>query len=207
MRELFSPTVAHLSSILIGSILTVLLLVPGAVNGQAAKKSAPVCGRPELLSGHPVSELPDRIQSTLRQAVKAGVTAIIRDPGMGMSDANPDTIALNAIEVARSAGPNVLYVVAWDDNTFGVNGFNWIIEANPKEAFSLLSSQASSLAGGFGVEVLGSSTDRYPELMIASKGYAQGGGAEGEAGCFHKIGSFYESTSCPKTCQDELNDR
>jgi hypothetical protein len=202
MKELFSPTVAHLSG-----ILTVLLLVPGAASVQAAKKSAPVCGRLELLSEHALSELPDRIQSTLRQAVKPGVTAIIRDPGMGMSDANPDTIALNAIEVARSAGPNVLYVVAWDDKTFGVNGFNWIIEVTPTEAFSLLSSHASSLAGGFGVEVLGSPTERYPELMIASKGYAQGGGAEGEAGCFEKIGRLYESTSCPKTCQDELKDR
>jgi hypothetical protein len=202
MKGLFSPAVAHISS-----ILTILLLVPGAASAQAAKKSAPVCGSPELLSEHPLSELPDRIRSILRQAVKPGLTAIIRDPGMGMSDANPDTIPLNAIEVARSAGPNVLTVVAWDDKTFGVNGFNWIIEVTPEAAFSLLSSHASSLAGGFGVEVLGSPTERYPELMIASKGYAPGGGAEGEAGCFQKIGHFYESTSCPKTCQDELNDR
>jgi hypothetical protein len=156
---------------------------------------------------HPFSQLPGGIQSALRQAVKPGLTAIIHDPSMGMGDAAPDTIPLNAIEVSRSAGPNVLFIVAWDDKTFGVNGFNWIIEITPKDAFNLLSPHASTVAGGFGVDVLGFHAERYPELMIASKGYAQGGGREAEAGCFQKIGRFYEATSCPESCQDELNDR
>jgi hypothetical protein len=126
---------------------------------------------------------------------------------MGMSDATPETVPLNAIEVARTEEPSVLYIVAWDDQSFGVNGFNWIIEITPKGAFNLISPHDSSLAGGFGVQVLGKKVERYPELMIASKGYAQGGGAEEEAGCFQKIGRLYESTSCPKWCQDELNNR
>jgi hypothetical protein len=202
MRKLFLPTLVHLSS-----ILTILLLAPSAAAAQAATESSPRCGGSELLSSHPLSQLPHSIQYTLRQAVKPRLRAIISDPSMGMSDAISDTVPLNAIEVARTAGPNVLYIVAWDDQSFGVNGFNWIIEITPQGAFNLLSPHASSLAGGFGVEVLGTKVERYPELMIASKGYAQGGGAEGEAGCFQKIGRLYESTSCPKSCQAELNDR
>jgi hypothetical protein len=33
-------------------------------------------------------------------------------------------------------------------------------------------------------------TEQYPEVMIASKGFKAGGGAEAEASCLHKVGRF-----------------
>lgn len=194
-----------LTPVLLGSIFGIQFLIPITIMGQAATESAPPCENARQLSSHPLSELPPHIQSILRQAVRPRLQAIISDPGMGMSDAVAETVPLNVSEIARTAGPNVLYMVSWDDRSFGINGLNWIVELTPNGAASLLSAHASSLAGGYGVEVLGTQEERYPELMIASKGYAQGGGAEAEAGCFRKAGHFYESTSCPASCQDELN--
>ncbi len=191
--------------VLLASIFGTQFLIPITVMGQATTESGPPCENARQLSSHSLSELPPNIQSILRQAVRPRLQAIISDPGMGMSDAASETVPLNASEIARTAGPNVLYIVSWDDRSFGVNGLNWIVELTPNGATSLLSAHATSLAAGYGVEVLGTQKERYPELMIASKGYAQGGGAEAEAGCFRKAGHFYESTSCPASCQDELN--
>ncbi len=137
--------------------------------------------------------------------MRAKLQQILHDPGMGMRDAVMEKIPLNAIEIARTSKDDALYVVAWDDPSFGVNGFNWIVEVKPAGAALLLSDPALSVAGGFGVTVLGSEKEKYPEIMIASKGFAEGGGSLAEAGCFQKGGRFYENTSCPVSCQDELN--
>jgi hypothetical protein len=46
--------------------------------------------------------------------------------------------------------------------------------------------------GGFGVEVLSAYTEQYPEVLIASSGFKDGGGAEAEDTCVRKRGSHYE---------------
>ena len=188
------------------TFLAVSMILPNtAARGKESAGSKMTCEHVEFLSTHPLSELPGTTQVILRRAVRSKLQAIINDPGMGMGDTVLGKIPLKAFEIARTSKHDALYVVVWDDNSFGVNGFNWIVEVKSGGAEILLSKHALSVAGGFGVKVLGSAEEKYPEIMIASKGFADGGGSVAEAGCFQKSGPLYESTSCPASCQDELN--
>lgn len=194
-----------LSRVLSAGILSIVFLAtrPGMCQRQA-KASAP-CTNVEPMSNHPLAALPQEVQSSLRGAVRAQLRAIINDSAMGVSENEPDEVALNALEVSRSANGNTLYVVSWNDKTFGANGFNWIVEDTPKGTSLLMTARAAELASGFGVEVVSSGHDDYPTLVIASKGYAQGGGPEGQAACFQRKSRLYESTPCPEKCRRNLN--
>jgi hypothetical protein len=200
MQKLRQPAVPLLTA-----ILALRLFIPDTGVGQVKARSAFTCEHVVLLGAHPISEVPKHTQTILRRAVRSKVQAIIHDPGMAMSDTVLEKVPLKAIEIARTSKYDALYVVAWDDDSFGVNGFNWIVEAGPGGGVNLLSDHASSVAGGFGVKVLGTEKEKYPEIMIASKGFAEGGGAMAAAGCFQKIGQLYEITPCPASCQDGLN--
>jgi len=200
MQELHRATIP-----LLAAILALRLFIPDIASGQTNAKSVATCENALLLSAHPLSAVPKTTQVILRRAVRSKLQAIMNDPGMGMSDTVLEKVPLKAIEIARTSKYDALYIVAWDDDSFGVNGFNWVVEVKPGGAATLLSDHASSLAGGFGVKVLGAEKEKYPEIMIASKGFAEGGGAVAEAGCFQKVGHSYENTSCPASCQDELN--
>jgi hypothetical protein len=194
-------------AVALGCILAIRFVAPSAAEPQTRPKAASSCDHVELLSSHPLSALPNGTQDILQRSLRSKVLAITSDPKMGMSDADVAKARLKAIEIARPSKASALYVVAWEDNAFGVNGFNWIIEVKPSGATSLLSDRASSIANGFGVKVLGNGAKSYPKIMIASKGFRDGGGAEAEPGCFRKIGRLYESTSCPVSCKDEVNNQ
>ena len=190
---------------LLAAMLALRLFIPDIATAQTNAKSAASCKDILLLSAHPLSDAPGATQAILRRAVRSKLKAIINDPAMGMSGAVLEKVPLQAIEIARTSKYDALYIVAWEDDSFGVNGFNWVVEVKPGGAVTLLSDHASSVAGGFGVKVLGTEKEKYPEIMIASKEFAEGGGAMAEAGCFQKFGHSYESTPCPASCQDELN--
>ena len=169
------------------------------------------CSHINNLSGHPLSHLPRRVQTAVKTAIRPGFETIVHDKAMGMESATMDIAKLNALPITEPTASRTLYVVAWDDDSFGVNGFNWVVEVTPHGARNLTPPLAPDLrdfsSGGFGVGVLGQQTSRYPEIVIASKGFAPGRGAETEGMCLHKAGSFYQPLACPVGCGRNLNAR
>ncbi len=178
--------------------------------GQDHAGAEKPCSYIEDLLGNPLRKLPKQTQSAMKEAIRPAFEVIAHDPGMGLENAEIDTAELNALPITKPTASGTLYVVAWDDHSFGVNGFNWIVEVTSHGARNLMPPPAPDLrvlSGGFGVGVLAQRTARYPEVVFASKGFAAGGGAEAESVCFHKAGSFYQPFSCPATCQPNLNAR
>jgi hypothetical protein len=102
-------------------------------------------------------------------------------------------------------------MVSWEDSSFGVNGAVWIVELAGEGARNLVpveNKRSPGFAlGGFGFTVLSSSSSAYPEIMIASSGFKDGGGAEAEATCVRKGTQYYETTACPVGCKEALNNR
>lgn len=118
-------------------------------------------------------------------------------------------VQLDAVKISKSEGMRGLYVVYWRDKQFGVNGAMWLVEVTASGARNLSDSHQGPMGGasGFGIGILPSSSDEYPDIVIASKGYKLAGGAEAEADCLHKVGDLYEPHSCPATCKENLNSR
>jgi len=195
------------AQVLLGIALSRQWVPCGLAQPQAQPELASPCGNIQILSSQPLSAFPQAVQAKLRHAVGPNLQAIINDPGMGMAETKLDSVPLNALEIAQPTKFSALYIVAWDDRSFGVNGFNWIVELTPHGANNLMDARTSRLSGGFAVGVLGPATSQYPEVMFASEGFKNDGGAEAEDSCFHKVGTFYESTPCPATCHHDLNAR
>jgi len=169
----------------------------------------PLCTQVENFQSHPLSVLPPAVQAKIRRAIDADISMIVRDPAMGLTDTKLQDVKLTALQIDRSPRSARLYAVDWDDPSFGVNGFNCIVEVTPQGARSLTPPLTPSLQnsmGGFGVQIL-TAEGRDPEVMIASKGYKEGVGAEAEAAWFHKAGRFYIAGPCPAGCQKDLNSR
>ena len=179
--------------------------------GRSHPEAPASCGSVQSLNTEPVTALSPEIQSKIRLAVRPALKMIIHDPGIGLSDLKPETVPLNAIAIAQPTKSSSLYIVSWDDRSFGTNGFNWIVEVTPQETRSLLQPSLSKrgvfYSGGFGVDVLQSGLGAYPEIMFASSGFKPQGGAEAESRCFEKKGSFYEPIACPADCHRNLNSR
>ena len=193
------------------SVTFVFLPARGDLMCQSNSQVNATCSKVNNLSGNPLSRLPKQTQAEIKKSIAVDFRTIAHDPGMGLENVDIDTAELNAVPITSSSASGRLYVVAWDDRSFGVNGFNWVVDVTPSGARSLMHPLTPSpkrwFSGGFGVEVLDGKNARYPEVMFASKGFAVGGGAEAEVACFHKVGSFYESLSCPATCHQTLNAR
>jgi hypothetical protein len=148
-------TVCAFFAVALGCILAIRFVAPSAAEPQTRPKAASSCDHVELLSSHPLPALPKGTQDILQRSLRSKLLAITSDPKMGMSDADVAKARLKAIEIARPSKASALYVVAWEDNAFGVNGFNWIIEVKPSGATSLLSDRATVAAqkrsqGAFG---------------------------------------------------------
>ncbi len=144
-------------------------------------------------------------------AVQPSIQAIVNNKATGMEGTAVEGVPLRAVRITRGTTDSTLYVVSWDDRSFGVNGAIWIVELTSKGARNLTQlrhdqSHGYSL-GGFGFEVLSPKSEVYPEIMIASSGFKDGGGAEAEDMCFRKSGKYYENTVCPVTCHKTLNSR
>jgi hypothetical protein len=169
------------------------------------------CSNVVMFYDHPLRLLSGGTQSAIRTAVRADVQAIVSDPGMGLEGTKIEDIPLNAIQIGRPTQGSILYAVSWGDRSFGVNGAVWIVEVFAKGAKNLV--QSADVKGqdvsrwGFGVEVLAAGGGVYPEVMIASKGFKEGGGAEAEGLCMKKTAAFYEPVACPAACRQDLNAR
>jgi hypothetical protein len=164
------------------------------------------CADMTVLDSRPLTSLPQRTQEQIRTAVKPAVEAIVRDPGMGLQDRKVDEIALNAFPVAKDSDSE-LYAVSWNDRSFGVNEPVWLVELKLNGAKNLLHETRAFSLWGFGIAVLSTSETGHPEVMIASKGFKTGGGAEAENLCMEKRGLYYEQVACPATCHHNLNSR
>ena len=68
---------------------------------------------------------------------------------MGMAETKLDSVSRNALEIAQPTKLSALYIIAWDDRSFGVNGFNWTVELTPHGANNLMDARTSRLSGGF----------------------------------------------------------
>jgi hypothetical protein len=164
------------------------------------------CADVTVLDSHPLKSLRQKTQEQIRTAVKPAVEAIIRDPGMGLLHTEAEEVTLNAIPLAK-ASDSELYAVSWNERSFGVNEAVWIVELTTHGARNLIRPNPAFSTSGFGIAVLSTGETGHPEVMIASKGFKQGGGAEAEDLCMEKRGPFYEPVSCPATCHDNLNSR
>jgi hypothetical protein len=202
----------HYSGLLFCAFVTAQSGGLSAAIAQPSSDAETRCTNVQNFGLDPITELPAPLQSRLRQAVAAGAKAIIANPGMGMQDTKLDGIPLNALKVAQLSSSASLFVVSWQDRSFGVNGFNWIVEITPSRATSLLQPWGPNLSGtsstsGFGVEVLSQQKGGFPEMMFASNGFKVEGGAETEDSCMEKTGPFYRPVACPVACHQNLNAR
>jgi hypothetical protein len=177
---------------------------------KGAKLGAP-CTDVKTLREHSLSVLPLVVQSAIRAAVRPSIQSIVNNKAMGLDGTKASDAPLNAIQLGRPRRGSMLYAVSWEDSTFGVNGAIWIVEVFPGGAKNLIESNTEQSKGfslgGFGVEVLSADTESYPEVMIASSGFKDGGGAEAEDTCMRKRGSHYEQVPCPASCHNSLNTR
>ena len=177
--------------------------------GQAEEGRS--CMNVTMLSSGDLDSLPLSTSVLLRKAVQPGLQATISNKAMGLEGTDIKRVPLKAVLIGTVAQHSALYIVSREDSSFGVNGAIWIIELAKKGARNLvpLRNKRSSgfELGGFGFSVLASSSSLYPEIMIASSGFKNGGGAEAEATCVRKGAQHYETTACPAGCKEALNSR
>ena len=169
------------------------------------------CANVTMVNQTSLTALPQSSQQAIRKATLSSVEAIVNDKGMGMEGTNVQTVPLSAVRVTGSRQASALYVVSWGDRSFGVNQPIWIVELTPKGAKNLVRLRRDQspgyFLGGFGFETLSPKAEVYPGIMVASKGFRDGGGAEAEDVCVGKRGEYYEKIACPIICHDILNRR
>jgi hypothetical protein len=131
-----------------------------------------------------IDSLPLSTSALLREAVQPSLQAIVSDKAMGLEGTDTRRVPLKAVLIGAVAQHHVLYMVSWEDSSFGVNGAIWIVELAGEGARNLVpveNKRSPGFAlGGFGFSVLASSSSAYPEIVIASSGFKDGGGAEAE---------------------------
>ena len=167
--------------------------IAGAQSSSGPRQSFPCANVTMLTSGY-LSALPQSSQNTVRMAVQPSIQAIVNNKVTGMEGTAIEVVPLRAIRITQGTTDSTLYVVSWDDRSFGVNGAIWIVELTPKGARNLTQlghhqSHGYSL-GCFGFEVLSPKAEVYPKIMIASSGFKDSGGAEAEDMCLRKSGNY-----------------
>lgn len=182
-----------------------------SLNAFGGSDPAAPCANVTMLSAGDFSALPIAARQRIRAAVRPSVEAIVSDKGMGMEGTDVDKVPLSAVQIGQGENASALYIVSWDDRSFGVNGTVWIVEVTRTGAKNLVrlggERAAGYTLGGFGFEVLSPRSEPYPEIMIASSGFKDGGGAEAEAVCIRKKLKWYEDVACPVSCHKNLNER
>ena len=171
----------------LGTLMTVGF-ASAAFDGQPEQGNE--CTSVTILRRSDISSLPLSTSALLREAVQPSLQAIVSDKAMGLEGTDTRRVPLKAVLVGAVAQRHALYMVSWEDSSFGVNGTIWIVELTEEGARNLVPLQNKRSSGfelgGFGFNVLASSRDAYPEIMIASSGFKDGGGAETEATCVRK---------------------
>jgi hypothetical protein len=192
---------------IVTAILSCLVLHAETKDQMKVPISSHLCSEVIMFDSHPLSTLPVSVRRKIREAVRSDVLAIVHDPGMGLQMQWQD-VRLDAVQISHDTKGESLYAVHWGMPEFGVNGAVWIVELDGNEARNIGPRTGSSWPfSGWGMQVLSTSDERYPDLMFASKGFHEGGGAEAEAVCAQKTGSTYTSVACPAGCFDQLNSR
>ncbi len=202
-------------------IFTAILLSATTALAQTATSppNKKVCSEVTRLDSPSLSETPSDVRGKILQALKPDIVAIVNDSGLGMDSTTfrLQKLRLDAVSVGQVRSSKRLYAVHWGDNgdgatIFGVNGMAWIVEVDSSGARNLVSPAHSTnpgrAFGAWGMQVLpGEGNDGYPEIMLASKGFREGGGAEAQAECLRMDGGFYKPTVCPPGCFENLNSR
>ena len=145
----------------------------------------------------------------LRQVTLPRVRATVADNGSGLTGTDVSRVPLAAVELGQPARGRVLYAVSWRERTFGVNAPIWLVEVGASRAVDRTPAPAPGsgalLHDGFGVSVLPVGADGYPGVMVGSKGFKDGGGAEREEDCLRKVGERYVEAACPVGCHEVVN--
>ena len=128
-------------------VLLLACFAPNTALCQHRILTEPPCSRIKSLFGNPLSRLPMQTQSALKKAIRPGFETIVHDRAMGMEGAAIDTAELNVLTLTKPSATQTLYVVAWDDHSFGVNGFNWMVEVTRHDARNLTPPLAPDLKG------------------------------------------------------------
>ena len=169
------------------------------------------CTKVTMLRQSDIDSLPPSTSALLRRAVQPSLQAIVNDKAMGLEGTDIMRVPLKAVLIGAGTPQHALYVVSWEDSSFGVNGAIWIVELTAAGARTLIPVQNKRASGfglgGFGFSVLASSSSAHPEIMIASSGFKNGGSAEAEATCVRRGTQRYEITACPVGCKEALNER
>jgi hypothetical protein len=181
-------------------------------NAQIAKESRLPCSDVTMLNSQPLSALPPLIQEEILSALKPSILSFAKATADNLEeDFRLHKIKLDALQVSQTDDSGALYVVHWGLSEFGVNGAIWIVEVNSHGARNLIAAGDETVGtgsfGGWGMQVLSRQDNHYPEIMFASKGFAQDGGAEAEGNCARRVAGFYKSVPCPADCLKNLNAR
>jgi|HubBroStandDraft_1064217.scaffolds.fasta_scaffold88466_2 hypothetical protein len=183
------------------------------VDGQTFDRSSvQPCSEVTMLSSQPLSALPSSIQEQILSALKPSILSFAKATAEDLEeDFRLHKIKLDAIQVSQTGESGAVYVVHWGLAEFGVNGAVWIVEVNSQGARNLVASGNQAIGAssfsGWGMQVLSRKDPHYPEIMIASKGFARPGLPEARAECVRKIGSVYKMALCPTHCFRNLNSR
>jgi len=177
-----------------------------------ARKSALPCSDVTMLDSQPLTALPPAVQEEILSALKPSILSFAKATADNLDeDLRLHKIHLDALQISQTDPSGALYVVHWGLPEFGVNGAVWIVEVNSHGARNLIAPGNETVGkrsfGGWGMQVLSRQDPHYPQIMLASKGFAQGGGAEAEASCARKVAGFYKLMACPAGCFKNLNAR
>jgi hypothetical protein len=93
------------------------------------------------------------------------VKAIFEDKSMGLSGTNVNQVPLWIVQLTPGTSDNMLLAVSWRDDSFGVDGPIWVVEAGKKGAVNLTPRENSSQLWGFGVKALLSKAEAYPRIQ------------------------------------------
>src|ERR1700689_1204574 len=151
-----------------------------------ARKSALPCSDVTMLDSQPLTALPPAVQEEILSALKPSILSFAKATADNLDeDLRLHKIHLDALQISQTDPSGALYVVHWGLPEFGVNGAVWIVEVNSHGARNLIAPGNETVGkrsfGGWGMQVLSRQDPHYPQIMLASKGFAQGGGAEAEA--------------------------
>ena len=207
---LYNSLVLHHS--LVACLGTLMIVGSASAAPYGRPEEGSKCTNVTMLRQSDIDSLPPSTSALLREAVQPSLRAIVNDKAMGLEGTDVRRVPLKALLIGAGTQQHALYMVSWEDSSFGVNGAIWIVELTAAGARNLTPLQnryASGFElGGFGFGVLAPpSRSAYPEIMIASSGFKDGGGADAEATCVRKGAHYYETTACPVGCKEALNKR
>jgi hypothetical protein len=202
---------SKVSSFALALCLAATFSSTGSAQTPAMNRALP-CSDVTMLGSQPLAAIPPSIQEEILSALKPSILSFSKATANDLEeDFRLHKIKLDALQISQTDHSGALYIVHWGLAEFGANGAVWIVEVNSLGARNLIApgheTVGTSSFSGWGVQVLSRKDEHYPEIMLASKGYAQGGGAEAEASCARMVAGFYNLVPCPADCFKNLNAR